>query len=81
MKISSLYCAMCNNMPKATHFLIKINHHCWFICLNVISCERISPGVACWTSDHWVTGSNQFIGMFHHSFYLIAPALAWPSLD
>ena len=25
-----------------------------------------SPEVACWTSDHWVAGSNPLRGMFHH---------------
>ena len=25
-----------------------------------------SPAVACWTSDHWGTGSSPLGGMFHH---------------
>ena len=27
---------------------------------------RGTPAVACWTSDHWVAGSNPLRGMFHH---------------
>ena len=30
-----------------------------------------SPVIANWTSDHWVTVSNQLTCMFHHLFYFV----------
>ena len=32
-----------------------------------------SQEVACWTSDHWATGSNPVRSMLHHLFHIIIP--------
>ena len=38
----------------------------WYIIYGYFECGRSRPAVACWTSDHWVAGSNPLKGMFHH---------------
>ena len=46
--------------------LIALGPNLYHGCISGVSCGRRSPAVACWASDHWVTGLNPLGGMFHH---------------
>ena len=82
-----IYTAELHAIQLGLDVVCQSNKNKYIICVNSLSCLQVidhggrrSPAVACWTSDHWVAGSNPLRGSFVINFASLSPASAWPSL-
>ena len=66
-----------DRIPMQTYSILYLIIHS--IIMLAYSNRRGSPDVACWTSDHWVAGSNPAACIIS-KITSLSPASAWPSL-